>query len=77
MSAQGTTPISRQEGESAARDIGAKYYECSSKTGVGVKEVFEGALRESMSKGGKFAFGGSSRKSGGGGGGKKKGCVVL
>ena len=77
MSAQGTTPISRQEGEAAARDIGAKYYECSSKTGVGVKEVFEGALRESMSKGGKFGlggggFGGRSKKGGG-----KKGCVVL
>jgi len=31
-----------------AKDIGAMYKECSAKTGRGVKEVFEAALRESL-----------------------------
>ena len=31
-----------------AKDIGASYKECSAKTGKGVKEVFQAALRESM-----------------------------
>lgn len=71
MAAQGTAPISRSEGEAVAREIGAKYHECSSKTGVGVKEVFQGALKESMSKG-FFGVGGGGKKKGG-----KKACVVL
>ncbi|CED85293.1 signal transducer [Phaffia rhodozyma] len=83
MAAQGTQPISRVEGEAVAREIGGKYFECSSKTGVGVKQVFEGALKESLK--GKFSFGIGSGGSGGGGSGggnggrgkRKKGCVVL
>lgn len=31
-----------------AKAIGAKYAECSAKTGEGVRELFAGALRESM-----------------------------
>ena len=39
-----------------AKEIGAKYIECSAKTGVGVQEVFNLALRESMrGKWGKIA----------------------
>lgn len=83
MAAQGTQPVSTAEGEAFARDIGAKYFECSSKTRSGVKEVFDGALRESL----KGRFGGLAGALGGGGGsggGGKKGkkrkgkdCVVL
>lgn len=78
MSAQGTQPVSRAEGEAAARDIGARYFECSSKLGAGVREVFEGALKESFRKS-RFGLGRSSGGGGGGGGGsgKKRGCVVL
>jgi hypothetical protein len=82
MSAQGTQPISRAEGEAAARSIGARYFECSSKLGAGVREVFEGALKESFRKSrfglGRSSGGGSSGSGGGGGGsGKRRGCVVL
>jgi len=48
LSAQGQSPISPEQGSTLARDIGANYIECSSKTGQGVHEVFALALRESM-----------------------------
>ena len=35
-------------GASVAREIGAKYIECSAKLGTGVQEVFTLALKESM-----------------------------
>ncbi|KAH9977240.1 signal transducer [Lactifluus volemus] len=44
------------QGAEVAREIGAKYIECSAKTGSGVQEVFTLALRESMkAKWGKIA----------------------
>jgi Rho family protein len=53
MAAQGTTPITPQEGERVAKEIGAKrYLECSAKEGFGVREVFDAAIRESLKKGG-------------------------
>lgn len=53
MGAQGTKPITPEEGEKVAREIGAKrYMECSAKEGTGVREVFDAAIRESLKKGG-------------------------
>ena len=48
LSAQGQTPVSSEEGAEVAEEIRAKYIECSAKTGVGVQEVFNLALKESM-----------------------------
>jgi Rho family protein len=48
LSAQGQVPITPEHGAAVAKDIGAHYKECSAKTGKGVKEVFDAALRESL-----------------------------
>jgi Rho family protein len=48
LAAQGQTPVTAETGTAVAQEIGAKYIECSAKTGFGVKEVFNLALRESM-----------------------------
>ncbi|KAJ7575969.1 P-loop containing nucleoside triphosphate hydrolase protein [Mycena floridula] len=48
LSAQGQTPISPETGHTVAKEIGAKYIECSAKTGDNVREVFNLAMRESM-----------------------------
>lgn len=48
LSAQGQTPITPEQGAAVAREIGAKYIECSAKQGTGVQEVFALALKESM-----------------------------
>lgn len=48
LGAQGQAPISAEQGAMVAKEIGAKYIECSAKTGSGVQEVFNLALRESM-----------------------------
>ena len=48
LAAQGVTPISPEQGMAVAKRIGAKYIECSAKTGKGVKEVFDLAMRESL-----------------------------
>jgi len=56
LSAQGQTPVTPEQGAEVAREIGAKYVECSAKTGSGVQDVFALALRESMKgKWGKIA----------------------
>ncbi|EJD02068.1 signal transducer [Fomitiporia mediterranea MF3/22] len=48
LAAQGQVPVSSETGSDVAREIGAKYVECSAKTGTGVQDVFNLALRESM-----------------------------
>ncbi|KAI0933746.1 hypothetical protein AcV5_005816 [Taiwanofungus camphoratus] len=48
LSAQGQAPVSAEQGLAVAREIGARYVECSAKLGAGVQEVFTLALRESM-----------------------------
>jgi Rho family protein len=56
LSAQGQTPVTPEQGAEVAREIGAKYIECSAKTGSNVQEVFALALRESTkAKSGKIA----------------------
>ena len=53
LSAQGLKPVSPEQGGAIAKEIGAKYIECSAKTGQGLQDVFTLALRESM-KGGRW-----------------------
>jgi Rho family, other len=48
LSAQGQTPVTPDQGAAVAKEIGAKYAECSAKTGSGVQEIFNLALRESL-----------------------------
>ncbi|EEB09461.1 rho family GTPase Rho1 [Schizosaccharomyces japonicus yFS275] len=44
-------PVTSEEGEAVAQKIGAyKYLECSAKTNMGVREVFETATRAAMLK---------------------------
>ncbi|EMD34468.1 hypothetical protein CERSUDRAFT_86564 [Gelatoporia subvermispora B] len=64
LSAQGQIPITPERGQAVAKEIGAKYVECSSKTGAGVQEVFQLALKESLrGRWGKMV--------------RKKGCVIA
>jgi Rho family, other len=48
LGAQGQSPVTPEQGADIAKEIGAKYMECSAKTGTGVQDVFAVALRESM-----------------------------
>jgi Rho family protein len=50
LSAQGQAPVSAEQGGAVAREIGARYVECSAKTGVGVHDVFNAALKDGMRK---------------------------
>lgn len=57
-------PIIYDKGAFVAREIGAKYIECSAKTGIGVEDVFELALRESI-QGNRVMATGQGRYTGG------------
>ncbi|KAJ9473942.1 putative GTP-binding protein RHO1 (putative) [Pseudozyma hubeiensis] len=71
LQAQGTKPVTAQQGQQVADEIGAvKYVECSAKTREGVQNVFDSAIREACRKKG------WARRAGGAAGGKKK-CVLL
>lgn len=48
LGAQGQAPVTPEQGANVAKEIGAKYAECSAKTGDGVHAVFELALSQSM-----------------------------
>jgi len=48
LGAQGQTTVTVEQGSAVARAIGARYMECSAKTGEGVHEVFNAALKESI-----------------------------
>lgn len=90
MASQGQSPITPQEGQSVANEIGAKkYLECSAKTGRGVMEVFDAAVKETISRGmmdgwkggGSGAGGGATLQNTGmteeGKGRTRKRCVIL
>jgi len=68
LSAQGLTPVTQEQGAAVAKEIGAKYMECSAKTGENVQAVFQAALREGCR--GRFSLG--SR-----GGIRGRKCVIL
>ena len=71
---EGQQPVTSQEGQSVADQIGATgYYECSAKTGYGVREVFEAATRASLM--GKSKTNGKAKKNTTEK--KKKKCVLL
>lgn len=48
LGAQGQTTVTPEQGAAVAKSIGARYMECSAKSGEGVQDVFNTALRESM-----------------------------
>ncbi|RUS12829.1 P-loop containing nucleoside triphosphate hydrolase protein [Endogone sp. FLAS-F59071] len=51
LNAMGHQLITYEEGEALARDIGARYHECSAKDYIGVDEVITAATKEAMSGG--------------------------
>ena len=71
---EGLQPVTTAEGQAVAEQIGATgYYECSAKTGFGVREVFEAATRASLM--GKSKNSGKNKNKNSGK--KKRRCVLL
>ena len=51
LAAKGSVPVTKEEGQALAEDLGAVgYVECSAKTQVGMKKVFESAVCAVLSK---------------------------
>lgn len=72
LRAIGQRPVSTTEGQTVADRIGAVgYYECSAKSGLGVREVFEASTRATLMGNSKTLRG---KK---GGERKKKKCVIV
>lgn len=44
LSAQGLTPVTTAQGLAVAAKMGATYMECSARTNVGVREIFDKAV---------------------------------
>lgn len=44
LKTQGLTPVTQEQGQSVARQMGATYVECSSKEMLGVHEIFDLAV---------------------------------
>ena len=75
LRADGLQPVATADGQNVADQIGATgYYECSAKTGYGVREVFEAATRASLM--GKQKNTGKKNKKNSGEK-KKRKCVLL
>mgnify|MGYP003365667748 FL=1 len=72
----GQQPVSTADGQAVAEQIGATgYYECSAKTGFGVREVFEAATRASLM--GKSKNNGKAKKNSNSDKKKKRKCTLL
>ena len=87
LKTQGLTPITQEQGQSVARQMGATYLECSSKEMSGVHEVFELAVDTAVGREIQLKEESETRKRyvgrNGGDGGKsgklkrRRGCPVL
>ncbi len=92
LKTQGLTPVTQEQGQNVAKQMGATYVECSSKEMKGVHEVFELAVdtavgmeirrKEERQMRPQYSGGNGGGMSGGpiGGGGrrdKKRGCRIL
>ena len=72
----GQEPVSTADGQAVADQIGASgYFECSARTGYGVREVFEASTRAALL--GKTKDAGKSKKKNGENKKKKRKCTVL
>ncbi|KAL9127683.1 MAG: hypothetical protein Q9217_003481 [Psora testacea] len=87
LKTQGLTPVTQEQGQKVARQMGAIYVECSSKEMSGVHEVFELAvntavgreiqIKEEREKWAQHGNGGGVFSGGGGKRGKKRNCPIL
>ncbi|CCD26915.1 Rho family GTPase RHO1 NDAI_0J00230 [Naumovozyma dairenensis CBS 421] len=76
LRAEGQQPVSTAEGQEVADQIGAVgYYECSAKTGYGVREVFEAATLAALK--GKSKTNGKTKKNKNKGEKKKRKCSII
>ena len=50
LKTQGLTPVTQEQGQNVARQMGAMYVECSSKEMTGVHEIFDLAVDTAVSR---------------------------
>ncbi|KAL9633984.1 MAG: hypothetical protein Q9164_004366 [Protoblastenia rupestris] len=87
LKTQGLTPVTQEQGQKVARQMGAIYMECSSKEMSGVHEVFELAvdtavrremqIKDEREKLAQHSGGGGGSIGSGGKRGKKRDCRIL